>query len=79
MRLPALLLAALAALPAAAEDRQRMALGKPQRYGTQYKKVDGTWQLWPVDPSVTDEERARWHCPPLASQQASVDKMNAGK
>jgi hypothetical protein len=41
---------------------------RPQRFGTQYQGDPQTKQmkLYPVDPSVTDEERARWGFPPLA-------------
>jgi|GEM_PF-386941 len=63
-------------LAAAAEDRYLMSQGKPQKYGTQFKKVNGVWQLWTVDPSVSDDERARWNVPPLAVAKQRVDAMN---
>jgi hypothetical protein len=66
-------------LAAASEDRALMYEKKPQRYGTQYTKRDGTWILWDVDPSVTDDERARWNVPPLAAARARADQMNAAK
>jgi tetratricopeptide (TPR) repeat protein len=55
-------------LAAAAWDRGLMHAGKPQRFGTQYSMDKQTQQmkLHPVDPAVTDEERARWGFPPLA-------------
>lgn len=53
-------------LAAAACDRWLMQQGQPQKYGTQYRADAGTWTLWQVDPSTTDEERARWDVPPLA-------------
>lgn len=55
-------------LTAAAWDRWLMQAGKPQRFGTQYKLDDATKQmrLYPVDPTVTDEERERWGFPSLA-------------
>lgn len=65
-------------LAAAAKDRLLMRQGKPQLYGTQFKKVDGKWVLHEVDPSVTDEERAKWGCPPLAEAQKRVEVLNAG-
>jgi tetratricopeptide (TPR) repeat protein len=65
-------------LAAATKDRWLMNQGKPQLYGTQFKKADGKWILWEVDPSVTDEERARWDVPPLAEAQARVKQMNEG-
>jgi hypothetical protein len=66
-------------LAAASKDRLLMRQGKPQLYGTQFKKVDGKWILYEVDPSVTDEERAKWSCPPLAEARKRVEKMNAGQ
>ncbi|NPC81121.1 hypothetical protein HPC49_23200, partial [Pyxidicoccus fallax] len=55
-------------IAAAAWDRWLMNAGKPQRFGTQYQFDPQTKQpkLYPVDPSVSDEERARWGFPPLA-------------
>jgi len=66
-------------LAAASKDRLLMRQGKPQLYGTQFTKVDGKWILHEVDPSVTDEERAKWECPPLAVAKKRVETMNAGK
>lgn len=65
-------------LAAAAKDRLLMRQGKPQLYGTQFRKVDGKWILHEVDPSVTDEERAKWDCPPLAEAKKRVEILNAG-
>jgi tetratricopeptide (TPR) repeat protein len=66
-------------LAAASKDRYLMWSGKPQLYGTQFKKdKDGPWYLWQVDPAVTDEERARWDVPPLARAKARVEALNAG-
>ncbi|MCY1019716.1 TPR end-of-group domain-containing protein [Pyxidicoccus sp. MSG2] len=55
-------------IAAAAWDRWLMNAERPQRFGTQYRGDLQTKQmkLYPVDPSVTDEERARWGFPPLA-------------
>jgi hypothetical protein len=52
-----------------------MRQGKPQRYGTQYMAAgpDGPLELWPVDPSTTDEERARWGVPSFADALAAAD------
>ncbi len=63
-------------LAAAAKDRHLMSQGKPQLYGTQFKKIDGRWQLWEVDPNVTDQERARWNVPPLAAARQRAEAMN---
>lgn len=61
-------------LAAAAWDRWLMNAGRPQRFGTQYKVDMETKQttLYPVDPGVTDEERARWGFPPLAEIPATL-------
>jgi hypothetical protein len=64
-------------LAAAAEDRVLMYQYKAQKWGTQYKKVDGKWILWPVDPRVTDAQRAEWEVPPLDEAEAHVAEMNA--
>jgi hypothetical protein len=66
-------------LAAASADRALMYEKKPQKYGTQYQKQNGTWVLWEVDPATTDEERARWNVPPLAAAKARAVQMNARK
>lgn len=67
-------------LAAASQDRYLMNLGKPQLYGTQFKRdpKGGPWYLWQVDPSVTDEERAKWDVPPLARAKVRAEALNAG-
>ena len=53
-------------LVAAARDRKLMRLGKPQLYGTQFVPGnDGKVVRYRVDPTVSDEERAKWNVPPL--------------
>jgi len=65
-------------LAAATEDRYLMNTGKPQKYGTQFRRdKDGPWYLYEVDPSVTDEQRKEWNVPPLSEALARVDEMNA--
>jgi hypothetical protein len=64
-------------LAAAALDRALVAAGEPQRYGTQSIVENGRWVLAPVDPAVSDEERAAWDVPPLAESRARVEAMNA--
>ncbi len=67
-------------LAAAARDRELMNAGKPQLYGTQYRtNGDGVWELYEVDPKITDAERARWNVPPLAEAHKRVHDLNAGK
>ncbi len=66
-------------LAAASKDRYLMNLGKPQLYGTQFKRdQNGPWYLWQVDPPITDEERAKWDVPPLARAKARVEALNGG-
>ena len=64
-------------LAAAAKDRYLMRLGKPQLYGTQFRTVDDKWEVYQVDPSVTDEERHKWNVPPIAEAHRRADEMNA--
>ena len=56
-------------LAAAAYDRLRMLAGRPQKFGTQVTARDGQRSLWPVDPTTTDSERAKWGLPSLAELQ----------
>jgi len=63
-------------LAAAAKDRELMKLGQPQKYGTQFRIENEQWVLYVVDPSVTDEERAKWNVPPLAQAEEHVRTMN---
>ncbi len=54
-------------LAAASLDRSLLMEGKPQKYGTQFKlNENNAWELiLPVDPYITDDERAIWNVPPL--------------
>lgn len=55
-------------LYAATLDRYLLSLGRPQKYGTQFKLNDNKeWEFaQPIDPSVTDEERLKYNVPPLS-------------
>jgi len=66
-------------LAAASKDRELMTLGKPQLYGTQFRKEGERWVLYRVDPAVTDEERAKWNVPTLEAAKARAEEMNAAK
>ena len=68
----------LAARPlvATATDRIQMLAGKPQKFGTQLVEEGGKWQVYPVDPAVTDAERAEWGLPPLADARARAAELN---
>ncbi len=51
---------------AAARDRWLVNMGLPQDFGTQMHTLpDGTKERAPVNPDITNEERARWHVDPL--------------
>ena len=64
-------------LTAATEDRWLVSQNRPQRYGTQYVKAEGgEWGLAPVDPGVTDDERAEYNVPPLAEALRREKEMN---
>jgi len=67
-------------LSAAAKDRHLHSLGRPQIYGTQFRRDgNGPWTLDPIDESaVTDEERARWGVPSLAEAKERLRAMNGG-
>jgi len=55
-----------------------MSRGEAQLYGTQIKRVNGTWIVWPVD-HVSDRDRAEWCVEPLAMTKRSAAKMNLPK
>jgi len=60
-------------LAAAAWDRWLVHAGYPQRFGTQSvcDSTTGVRRCHPYDsdPSITDDERARWNVPPLATSR----------
>jgi len=61
-------------LAAAAYDRWLMHQGEPQHFGTQYfAMAGGPLRLWEVDPTTTDDERARWDVPPLRDALERVE------
>jgi hypothetical protein len=65
-------------LYAAATDRYLWRIGKPQIYGTQYKKVEGRWTLEPFDRNaVTDDERMLHDVRPLAERLRFIEELNA--
>ena len=51
---------------AATEDRILVSEGKKQKYGTQFKRINGTWELLPTDNTINDNERAEYGVPPLS-------------
>jgi hypothetical protein len=66
-------------LAAASEDRFLMNIGRPQRFGTQFrsKGPNTPWELYQVDAGVTDELRNAMDVPPLAKAKEREAAMNA--
>jgi len=66
-------------LAAASEDRYLMNIGRPQRFGTQYRidGTDGKWSLYDIGEGVTDGVRRGFNVPPLYEAQEYAEKMNA--
>ena len=65
-------------LAAAAEDRFLMTIGRPQRFGTQYRSEGpGTpVKLYQVDPEVTDSMRRHFDTPSLEEAKAREAMFN---
>ncbi len=62
------------------EDRLLHSQRKPQRYGSIYVRAGNygeRWELYTIDPSVTDEQRRAWGYPPLAESLAEARRMTA--
>lgn len=67
-------------LAAASEDRFLMSIGRPQRFGTQYKSdgPNAPYRLYTLDSGVTDHLRRTMNVPSLAEakvREAEVNKM----
>lgn len=63
-------------LVAATEDRFLRAIGRPQRFGTQYVPDEsGRFQVAPTDERVTDGLRAAHGVPPLAAARERAAKI----
>ena len=65
-------------LAAASEDRYLMNIGRPQRFGTQYRNdnPDGEWRLYEVHPEMNDAVRRAFNVPALAQAETEADRMN---
>jgi len=64
-------------LAAAAEDRFLMNIGRPQRFGTQFRSEgSGPLRLYPVRGGVTDELRRLMAVPSLAEAKAQEAELN---
>jgi hypothetical protein len=66
-----------ASLAAGAEDRFLMNVGRPQRFGTQFRREGtGPWRLYTVGDGVTDALRKLMGTPSLAEARAREAEMN---
>lgn len=64
-------------LAAASEDRFLQSIERPQRFGTQSRKMgDSPWSLGEIDSSVTDAHRAEMKVPSLDQAKARLAKQN---
>lgn len=65
-------------LAAASQDRYLMNIGRPQRFGTQYRSNGpGTdWYLYETDTGVTDELRKAYNVPPLDKARERAAEIN---
>src|SRR5258708_34282421 len=66
-------------LAAASEDRFLMNIGRPQRFGTQYRadKPNDPFRLYKVEDGVTDELRLAFKAPTLQKAKEREAQMNA--
>lgn len=64
---------------AAALDRWLMSAGLPQKFGTQHRFIGSAGDLWMVDPTTTDEERAAWDVAPLAELHERARRLSADR
>jgi hypothetical protein len=62
-------------LRAMAWDRWLVAMGRPQRFGTQIVKQRGRWSLGEVDPQINDHQRALYAVPPLFIQTQRAEQL----
>jgi hypothetical protein len=64
-------------LAASSEDRFLMNINRPQRFGTQFHSASGgPWQLYNVDPTLTDEVRQLMGTRTLAEARAHEAELN---
>lgn len=67
-------------LAAASWDRYLQNVGKPQRFGTQYRKLGGSgWTVDPVDPMLTDAVRKDMNVPSLEDSRKRAAQLNSGQ
>jgi hypothetical protein len=66
-------------LCAASEDRFLMNIGRPQRFGTQYRSTEsgGPMLLYPIGDGTSDALRAEFHCPSRAEALKREELINS--
>ncbi|SRR5260221_8276878 len=71
----------LDSMAAVSEDRFLMTIGRPQRFGTQYKSAgpNQPYRLYAIDAGVTDHLRRLMNVPSLAEAKAREAEMNKMK
>jgi hypothetical protein len=59
-------------------DRYLIKQGKLQKFGTQYHKRDANsmWEMIPLDPNTTDEERRKYDVESLEQLKEHINKLN---
>jgi bifunctional DNase/RNase len=62
-------------LAAASEDRFLMNIGRPQRFGTQYRVSDGVASVYETDPEMEDSLRRVFKVPSLSEAHTHADEM----
>ena len=64
-------------LAAASEDRFLMNIGRPQRFGTQFRADGGgPFRLYKVEDGVTDDLRKEFGVPTLEESRKREEKLN---
>lgn len=63
-------------LYAAATDRLLMMQNKKQKFGTQFRKRNGVWELHPIRKATTDRDRKRYSVLPLHKIKLVLSSLN---
>ena len=63
-------------LYAAATDRLLTMQGKKQKFGTQFKNLNGVWELHPVQETTTDQERRKHNVYSLQKIMLVLSSLN---
>lgn len=63
----------------ALEDRALVMRKLPQHCGTQLLGVGNRYELYRVNPSASDAERAEWFSPSLQQARKNIEMMNQAR